>query len=76
MAVVADNDQESVFTIIGPAGERVPVVAIDQAGLDTLSQYARENADRTGRPISIISFTERAHHATFVPNTTNDKGMP
>ncbi len=69
----AEDAAEGVYTVAGPHDERLPVVAIDDKDLEALRRYARAQAKRTGKTVSIICFTNRTHHETFHPVTTGDK---
>lgn len=72
LAVADHGDGEGIFTIAGPRGERVPVVAINAKGLSVLREYARELAISSGFTVSIICFTNRSLHETFPPVATAD----
>lgn len=73
MAVADHGDGEGVYTVVGPSGERLPIVAIDDSGLSALREYSQELANISGTSVSIISFTQRTQHETFSPLTTGDK---
>ncbi len=64
---------EGVYCFHGPQGETLPVLAVDDKDLVALSEYAREQAQLTGRTVSIIGFTKRTQHETFRPVSTGDK---
>lgn len=61
------EDGEELYTV---APQNSPLVAIDGNGLDRLRRVARQEADASGRTVSIICFTERSIHETFAPSTT------
>jgi len=73
MAVVELAEGEGVYAAVGPNGEKLPVVAIDEKDIAALSEHARGQANATGQTVSIICFTKRTHHETFRPSTTQDK---
>lgn len=72
MAVSDHGDVEYVSTVVGPNGERLPLVAIDRKGLSILRRYSQDLANRTGKTVSIISFTRRKLCDTVVPVATRD----
>jgi hypothetical protein len=72
LAVVERPGGEDIYTVIGPGGERIPIVALGDADLAALGDFARGQASTTGRSVSIICFTRRARHETFRPVTTGD----
>jgi hypothetical protein len=73
VAVADLENGEGIYSILGPEGQTLPVVAVDPKDLELLSEYAREQVKKTGRTVSIIGFTKRTHHETFRPPTTGDK---
>ena len=68
-----DASAEGVYTVTGPHNEKLPVVAIDDKDLDALRAYAQQEAQRSGKSVSIICFTNRTLHETFTPSATGDK---
>ena len=68
-----DTTVESVYIVFGPQKEKLPVVAIEEKDLAALRKFAHSEAEATGKPVSIICFTNRELHETFRPLTTGDK---
>ena len=64
---------EGIYSVYGPSGQLLPIVAVDDKGIGKLSLYAEEQVRLTGRTVSIISFTKRVLHETYRPLTTGDK---
>jgi hypothetical protein len=74
IAVVGDDPQsEQIYTIPGPNGILLPLVAMDERSLAVLKNYAQQVANNSGRIVRIISFTKRTLHDTVHPVTTGDK---
>lgn len=73
IAVAELDDGEGVYSVFGPEGQPLPVVAVDGKDLNALSEYVRGQVQHTGRTVSIIGFTKRTHHETFRPSSTGDK---
>lgn len=73
VAVVHNGGGEGVYSVFGPKGEALPIVAVDDKDLNALTEYAQQQCQATGQTVSIIGFTKRTHHETFRPLTTGDK---
>ena len=73
IAVTKLDDGEGIYSVSGPQGQTLPVVAIDSNGLVSLEEFARQQVLLTGRTVSIIGFTKRTHRHTFRPSATGDK---
>ncbi len=73
VAVAKMDTGEGIYSVVGQAGQTLPVVAIDANALQSLSEFARQQAELTGRTVSIIGFTKRTHRHTFRPSATGDK---
>lgn len=70
---ISDHDGgEGIYTIIGPSGEKLPLVAVDDKGLEILRQFSQEAAEESGKSVSIIRFTGRSHYETFRPLATGE----
>jgi hypothetical protein len=73
VAVTQLDNGEGIYSIAGPDGQTLPVVAVDVSALAALSEFACQQARLTGRTVSIIGFTKRTHRETFRPPATGDK---
>jgi hypothetical protein len=73
IAVTGDDPQsEHVYTIPGPNGILLPLVAMDDWSLAVLHRYAQQLANSSGNVVRIISFTKRTLHDTVHPVATGD----
>lgn len=72
LAVIDHDEGEGVFTILGPAGQKLPLVALDERALPALQRYSQNVANEVGKKVSIISFTGRAVCESFSPIATGD----
>lgn len=72
VAVTDSLEGEQIFTVLGPAGERIPLTAITTAGLANLRQYAQRVVNSDGNNVLIIRFTGRTLYETLSPRTTGD----
>jgi hypothetical protein len=71
--VVGDDPQsEQVYSIPGPGGILLPLVAMDKSSLTVLRGYAQQVANLHGKTVRIISFTRRTLHDTVHPVSTGD----
>ena len=67
LAVTSQDGAESVFTVLGPGGEKLPLVALGDAALVVLRDYSQILANRTGRTVNIVSFSGRADLDSISP---------
>jgi hypothetical protein len=72
VAVTDSEEGEQIYTVLGPAGEKIPLTAINAIGVANLRLYAQRVADRDGNDVFIIRFTGRALYETVSPRTTGD----
>lgn len=72
LAITETDDGEDVYTLHGPDGQLLPLVAIDDKDLVSLRQHAKLMSRKTRKPVRIISFTKRSHHEIFPESTTGD----
>ena len=73
IAVTGEDPQsEQVYTVPGPNGILLPLVAMDDRSLAVLTGYAQQVANSSGQIVRIITFTKRTLHDTIHPVTTGD----
>lgn len=73
VAVSDLGDGEQIYTVPGPNGEMLPIVAVNQRALGVLRRYAQSAANQSGKAVSIYSFTRRSLYDTVAPVATGDQ---
>lgn len=72
LAVSARGKGEEVYTVDGPNGEKLPLVALDAGDADTLRQYVERDTHRGGKKVEIIRFTGRTLYDSVAGLSTGD----
>jgi hypothetical protein len=72
IAVSESGPGEEIYSVTGPGGETLPVVALDHAALHLLRRYSQGIANRSGKNVRIIGFTRGTVHGTIRPVATGD----